>query len=299
VTSETWRPLGVDTDERVAAYDALHEEVPPWMWAPFWTWVRGALTVIRTYSDGSGRVPMLNVSLAEEMCQSLRIPLPELRSPVGTSAGERQLSVALAKLVAHGQPLQIADYLLAHGERVRADDLSALLERSKSAWRVGSRAGRPGLVRRVPEGVQVAADAVMRRAGKAGVRLAEAWEALYGVAPDASKAYAASIKAVEDAAIPAVSPTNHNATLGTVLRQIEDQGNWELPMTREHERAPSRDVLIAMIRLLWHGQHDRHGGQPSAPGDVSVSEATVAVSIAVTLVNWFEAGTIGRRVSQG
>lgn len=294
VTEETWRPLGVDTEEKVAEYDALHDGVPEWMSAAFWAWVRGALTVVRTYSDGSGRVAMLSTSMAEEMCQSLRIPLPSMRWGVSQTAGERQLSTALAKLAEHGQPLQIADYLLAHGERGQVDELNNLLTRSKSAWEVGTRAGRPGLMRRVPEGVQVAVDAVMGRTGLAGVRLAGAWGELYGLTPDASKAYALAIKAVEDAAIPAISPANGNATLGTVLRQIEDQGDWQLPMKREHKRAPSQGVLVGMIRLLWHGQHDRHGGQPSAPGDVSIQEATVAVSIAVTLVNWFNAGTVRR-----
>lgn len=124
--------------------------------------------------------------------------------------------------------------------------------------------------------------------------MAKAWGELYGIEPNASAAYGLAIKAVEDAAIPVVSPNNERATLGTVLAQVEEQGDWQLPMEREHDRAPSRDVLIGMMRLLWHGQHDRHGGQPSAPGDVSVEEATVAVSLAVTLVNLLRAGAAAR-----
>ncbi|WP_392467043.1 hypothetical protein ACF3NS_14900 [Arsenicicoccus cauae] len=49
---------------------------------------------------------------------------------------------------------------------------------------------------------------------------------------------------------------------------------------------------MSTLRLLWH---DRHGGQPSAPSDVSIEEATVAVSLAVTLVNLFHAGVVVRR----
>ncbi|MEV5769130.1 hypothetical protein AB0L34_31870 [Micromonospora sp. NPDC052213] len=79
-----------------------------------------------------------------------------------------------------------------------------------------------------------------------------------------------------------------------MLKQLEDQGDWRLPMEREHTSAPSSHVIIAMLRMLWHGQHDRHGGQPSAPGNVSVDEAQVAVSVAVTLVQWFDAGLIQR-----
>lgn len=43
---------------------------------------------------------------------------------------------------------------------------------------VGERLGHPGLIRRVPEGVQIAADQAMETTGVAGIRLAQAWEAL-------------------------------------------------------------------------------------------------------------------------
>ena len=135
----------------------------------------------------------------------------------------------------------------------------------------------------------------MRSADQAGIRLAKAWEALYGLEPSASTAYGLAIKAVEDAAIPVVSRTNGSATLGTVIKQMRDQGDWELPMLREHEFAASKDVMIGMMRVLWEGQHDRHGGgEPSKPGDVSIEEATVAVSLAVTLVNLFSAGLVAQ-----
>ncbi len=134
----------------------------------------------------------------------------------------------------------------------------------------------------------------MERAGRAGVRLAKAWEELYGVVPNASEAYRLAILAVEDAAVPVVSPKSANATLGTVLKQIEDQKDWKLPMVREHPRAMSAEIVVQIMRMLWYGQHDRHGGQPSAPGNVSVEEATVAVSLAVTLVHWFNVGIVQR-----
>ena len=64
-------------------------------------------------------------------------------------------------------------------------------------------------------------------------------------------------------------------------------------MRREDERAPSKDVLIGMIRLLWHGQHDRHGGQ-AGQEPVSEQEAIVAIGLATTLVHWFDAGIVVR-----
>lgn len=66
-------------------------------------------------------------------------------------------------------------------------------------------------------------------------------------------------------------------------------------MDREHSKAPTAEVVLGMMRLLWHGQHDRHGGQPSAPGNVSYEEANVAILMAVTLVGWFDAGLVARR----
>lgn len=297
MADETWRPFGVDAEDEIAEYDALHEGIPKWMETSFWTWVRQAITVrgedeSSSYGD---RVDFLDESLTEHMCQRLQIALPDVRRKYATEAhGSLQLGTAMGALKAHNAPLQIADYLLAQDGHAKAEELNELLERSKSAITVGERAGRPGLVRRLPLGVQVAADDVMARAGRAGVRLAKAWESLYGLEPDPSAAYALAIKAVEDAAIPVVSSANTKATLGTVLSQLEQQGDWKLPMDREHKNAPSGDVLIGMMRMLWHGQHDRHGGQPSSPGNVSNEEAAVAVGLAVSLVSWFDAGIISR-----
>lgn len=295
MTEETWRPLGVESDEEIAEYDALHDGVPEWMQTALWEWIRRSITVFRSFSDGSGRFPMVCETLTEEMCQTLRISLPPIRMRQnGSVEGEAQFKIAVEALTKSKKPLAIADYLLAHTDQAKDDDLEAVLARSKSAWTVGTRAGRRGLARRVPLGVHIAADSVMDRTGRAGVRLARAWEELYGITPNASAAYGLAIKAVEDAAIPVVSPANSRATLGTVLSQIENQGDWKLPMGREHDKAPPTEVLVGMMRMLWHGQHDRHGGQPSAPGDVSIEESTVAVSLAVTLVNLFSAALVAR-----
>jgi hypothetical protein len=296
VSEQTWRPFGIDSEEEVAEYDALHEGVPKWMHSAFWDWVRAAISH-RVQGSGVGynTVTVLNVALVEPMCQRLQIPLPSVRiTYYDASNGREQITKAMGALRSHSNPLQVADYLLAHNDQAKADDLADVLDRSKSAVKVGERFGLPGLVHRVPTGVQVAADEVMSRAGHAGVRLAKAWEALYGLTPEPSTAYSLAIKAVEDAAIPVVSPRNNSATLGTVLRDMEAQGDWKLPMAREHSQAAPGDVLISNMRMLWHGQHDRHGGQPSAVGNVSVEEAAVAVGLAVTLVSWFDAGLVAR-----
>jgi hypothetical protein len=299
VSEQTWRPLGIDSDEAIAEYDALHDGVPEWMKSFYWAWIRAAITEKKsTYSSiTSGKVwiKMLDTDLTENMCLALKVRLPNLRTTdLRASTGREQLDKAEAVLRAHRSPLQVADYLLAHGTHEEPGVLQDLLDRSKSAWTIGKRAGRAGLVRRVPLGVQVAADDVMTRAGRAGIRLAKAWEELYGLSPDPSAAYSLAIKAVEDATVPLVTPADGLATLGKVIKVIEDQGDWNLPMAKAHTKAPPTDVLVGIMRMLWHGQHDRHGGQPSAPGNVSAEEASVAVGLAVTLVSWFDAGLVAR-----
>jgi hypothetical protein len=105
-------------------------------------------------------VGMLNVPLVQNMCHTLRIALPDLRyGYVDSWVGERTLSRAMEVLEWHKAPLQIADYLLAHGDDNEPEVLKKILTWSNSAFTVGVRAGRAGLVRRVPRGVQVAADA--------------------------------------------------------------------------------------------------------------------------------------------
>lgn len=293
MTEPTWRPLGLDAEDEVANYDALHDGIPAWMDVGLWEWIREHLTIsTRSSFNSSTWNVSLDTDTLEQMCQALRIGMPSFRR---NHYGADAISTAVSRLkTANG--LQVADYLLAHKRRPNTESLDAILTRSKSAWQVGTRAERPGLTRRVSLGVQTAADDIMDRSSRAGVRLAKAWETLYGLDPNPSEAYLLAIKAVEDAAIPLVSPSDKTATLGKVISQLESQGDWTLPMQREHRAAPSSDVVISMARMLWHGQHDRHGGQPSAPGDVSVSsdEATVAVSIAVTLVHLFTSGLLTR-----
>ena len=288
MASETsWRPLGIDSDEEIAEYDALHDGIPEWMYSALWEWVRSEITIVKKDYATKGSVQHLDRRIVEPMLQTLQIRIPDVRNSF------HPIRDMIITLQDESKDLQIVDYILAHSSRAKADKLEEILTRCKSAWTVGTRSGKRGLARRVPLGVQVGAGSVIERAGRAGKHLAKAWENLYGIQHNISEAYRLAILAVEDAAIPRISPYNGRATLGTVLRDLESQGGWSLPMTREHEKAPSKDVLIGMIRLLWHGQHDRHGGQEEQE-PVSKQEAIVAIGLATTLVHWFDAGIVVR-----
>lgn len=172
-------------------------------------------------------------------------------------------------------------------------ELEELLRRCSSAWTVGTRDGFPGLERRVPEGVQLAADAAMATPGHAGTLLSEAWHAAYGVSPNPEVAYSKAVLAVEAAAVPVVSASNPGATLGTVFAQMRDQGNWGLDIVKQHPEYPTNKVLLGMIQALWKG-HGRHAGQPDWAPNTQV-EAEAAVMLAVPLVQWFSSGAVARR----
>lgn len=272
----------------MATYDALHDGIPAWMRSAYWSWVRESLTLRRKGENIYGRpyhAQMLDTDLAEEMCQTLQIPLPDLRRDfVDSAAGKEQLDAALKAISAHPEPLQVADYLLAHGGHGRADVLDALLRRSRSAWVVGNRLDRPGLVRQLPAGVQEVTDDVITRSGRAGARLAQAMQALHGLTPDPTAAYAAAVRAVEAAAIPVVAPHDRDANLSSVLARLEQQGDWRLPLERRGA------TLVGMVRLL-------RDGHVATAEHATREEAAVAVALAVTLVDVFSAGLVSRRAT--
>ncbi|MGQ4535457.1 hypothetical protein ACUH89_01225 [Dermabacteraceae bacterium P13264] len=301
-----WRPLGVDSEEDIERYDALYNEVTSWMRSPLWEWICAEFETTRTIAIPRivdeyeyEEMTFFRVGLVKKMCQVLQIDAPgvwRISPDCPVSRLVLETYDAISELKNSKKDLQIVDYILAYFPGVDEGRLESILNTCKSAWTVGDRAGRRGLIRRVPEGVQVGVDKILEflRGGSAGQNLASAWEALYGLNPDYSKAYSLAIKAVEDVAIPIVSPSNSYATLGAVISNIKSQKNWALPMGRESENFPSGQVLVGMMELLWKGQRDRHGGQPLLGRGITFEEAVVAVGISTTLVHWFDAGVVNK-----
>ncbi len=191
--------------------------------------------------------------------------------------------------------LDLTDMLLAHtAAESAAESLEQILSQAGSAWQVGERAGRRGLIRRVPEGVQAAADAAFAL-GSAGQLLTEAWAELYGRNPNPDQGYALAVKTVEAAASPVVSPNDKVATLGKMIGQMKGQKDWGLPLYDKDPGASSA-ALIGLHELIWHGQHNRHG---RADGNLPMTdaEAQAAIGAAVTLVHWYGSGLVQRRSS--
>ena len=68
MTEEIWRPLGVDTEEEIAAYDVLHDGVPEWMAPQFWEWIKQEIKIVvsskNLYSDPI-RVECIEIKFVE------------------------------------------------------------------------------------------------------------------------------------------------------------------------------------------------------------------------------------------
>lgn len=285
MTNRTWRPLSAISESSKRQYDALHDGIPEWLEDGFWDWVVGSFFESGERPEFSSFSGQIDYELLNDLGLALQFKVPKVIPSMRIDHhGAGQL---IDHLKRQNRPLDIADYLLSHGGHGDPNKLDALLQRGKSAWKIGTREGNPGLERRVPEGVQVSVDQVIEGTDSAGTLLARAWEKLYGLHPDPSAAYGCAIKAIEESAKPVVSPGNKTATLGTIIKEMRDQKDWRLPMGRESEHTPSGEVVVGMLRLVWTGQRDRHGGGDDAVKELTREEATVAVAMAVTLVQLF------------
>jgi hypothetical protein len=249
------------------------------MAAPIKGWFTGV------FSPGTGGISALDLFHNFDMVT--RNP-----SPLALTLDEYGLDFLYSMLDADSI-LGIADYVLGSEERpLYSARLEEILARSGSIWKVGTRDGLAGLERRVPEGVQIAAEAVMASPTTAGALLSEAWHGAFGREPDFEEAYEKAIKAVEEAGYFIVTPANNKATLGTMARDMESQGDWKLELG-ENAKHPSGDVVCRMVRSLWEGQESRHGG--NGYRKPTQGEAEAAVMLAVPLVQWFSSGAVARR----
>jgi hypothetical protein len=279
---EQWVPFGLEEDE-VADYEVLVDGVPPWLREPLVGWIDSYLSASGWYDTAKCLDVQLNTRV-------------QLGVSAGSSITDSATTLKRIRSLAPLELLRIVDYVVSEAayniESKPALDLDDLLDAGRSKWTVGKRGGRIGLVERVAEGVQSSVEGVIASAGSSGRILARAWSHVHGFQPNDSGGYADAVRAVEIAAIDLVQPNNKNATLGSVVNQMRDQGDWRLPL-REHQYAPSSELILNSARTLWHGHRDRHGSVDYS--DVTHDEARAAVALAATLVEWFTSGAVARR----
>lgn len=263
----------------------LVEGIEPWMRVSIIGWIRGAL-VSKDHDD------WVNVERTQKLERVTRLTLG---LATGTWTSWKTYDVIVARLTSQDL-LRLVDAILAQEYYGQSEStIESVLREANSAWTVGDRLGRRGLVDRVAEGVRDAVGSTIERSGNAGQMLARAWSKIHGFEGDVSGGYADAVKAVEIAAKPLVEPENAESTLGSIIRVMQRQGDWRLPL-REHKLAPSADYVIATCRTLWRGHSDRHGSDDYK--DVTLQEARSAVMLAAALVEWFESGALIRREAQ-
>lgn len=276
-----WKPMGAAAN----FHDTLHPGVPIWMVPPLVRWLDGH------YDSSELEV---RCELFDAMSRSTSLIAPTVRDYgshyfLANQDGDTIIRFLDFLVFSDGLKSQGSDgpYSVA---RLAALDLRLGL--AGSAWKVGTRDDHWGLERRVPEGVQEAADRVVTTTGSAGRLLAEAWHAAFGVNPDPEEAYEKAIKAVEEAGAKVVLPKNPKATLGTMIATMRPHGDWVLEIT-DSNGARFGDVVLNMCEALWQGQPSRHGG--NGYRKPTQGEAEAAVMLAVPLVQWFHSGAVARR----
>jgi hypothetical protein len=116
---------------------------------------------------------------------------------------------------------------------------------------------------------------------------------VHALRPDPVKAYAQAIKAVESAAHALVEPHNAKATLGTMLGHLKANRDRFSLVIGGPDGKGDVGPLIVCITLMWEGQSSRHGSSRPTRNE-TLEEATMALHLAVTLVQWFTSGAVRR-----
>jgi hypothetical protein len=273
------------TEEELEERQVLRPGVPKSMRASLTSWVLRQLS-----SDGR----WVYVSKFHELENNLDIDF-HLRNDL-TGVTDADQTKKLLYSLTERELLRVVDYSLAEKGRYSAnqDTLKKVLADGRSMYEPVQREESYRLASRVPEGVHAAAEQMMALETSAGLLLRKAWSKVYDLEPDDSGAYAAAVKSVEAAALPALGIDKETGTVANAIRAIEaKEATWRLPFKREHTEYPSKDVLLGLLKSIYRGQRDRHGNVTYS--DVTHQEAQAAVLLAVTLVGWFSGDLVQER----
>jgi len=304
-----WRPLSTRL-KGVPAATAWREPVPAALEGPLRDWVAGAL------SRSAFPFGMPRLRIASRVVLRLNLVLPDAED----GEDDETLSDSdeeAREFLAYGTPVgllpdvadAVLDLLPVSVDRDQVGivwksavaemrgSLRRLLDDALSVLQV--RADGRGLERRSDALAEAALTEAVKgaqaapSAGSAAAHLRAAWESVYALHPDPGKAYGEAIKAVESAAHAVVEPRRAKATLGTMLGQLRtNPDRFSLVIVGPEGRG---DVgpLIECLTLLWEGQSSRHGS--SVPTrEETLEEATMALHLAVMLVQWFTSGAVRR-----
>jgi len=273
-----------------------HEDIPVALETPLKEWIHDTLRYGEPDTPGIPRPPQ---RFAGRPWWEVAVERLRLRLNVAADSDDpardfayRTAADRLADVVD-----AVLDLMSATAGRPRAE-LERLLDDARSALRLTAD-GR-GLERRADVMAEAAlataaeaADAAPD-AGSASAHLRIAWECVYSLQADPVKGYSEAIKAVEAAAHATLEPNNRMATLGTMRGQLRTNREKYALAIRGPEALGDVGPLLECMSLLWEGQASRHGSsRPTRPE--TLGEATMAVHLAVMLVQWFTSGAVRKR----
>ena len=170
-----------------------------------------------------------------------------------------------------------------------AQKVKSFLDDARSVYDVAE-AGWPRFEltwRQPPEITELVEQATSERS-RAAEHLRRAWSHAFARQPKPTDACLDAVKAVEAAARSTIEPNNGKATLGTMIKAVEQKPQkWT---TSCPDDADSVETVAVMMRMIWKA-HLRHGN-PNKPLDVTVETCEMLVHTAAVLVHWFTTGRI-------
>lgn len=253
-------------------------------------WIRPAFWTV----DPMGGAPDFKADVLSELERKLEVGVPFDRH-----TGERGVDDLIDRVLKSEEfaVRTLAILLSREAHRGRQDELTAIFESPGSKWEVvtfgGEYGGRGrkarltlrqnGPVREVVAGLGGFGAPAHGHLERAILKLTQPGD------KDPVGSYGESIKAVEAAARPTVSPKNPLATLGTMISAMRDkEEKWEVTLAEEKV-----DDVIRRAEILWKTPHERHGSDLPQP-PVTIDQAQAGFNLALSLVDYFARGLIRR-----
>lgn len=280
-----WEPWDATEDEIADLY-IIREPIPESLQGPIEEWLKQTFLAATRYRT-------VDPAMIHFIETSLRTPF-DLDDPV-----EPEDLVAAVTDLGDKFTLRVVDLILStHAPETQwrtmpafVARLSTHMDRTGSAVEIVRNGNHYRLARRMPEGIEEAAQAAIQDSNAtAGQHLASAWREMQDMDPDASKILREGIQAVEAAAGSVVIPKDKKPQLSKIVGALRQQQGWGLAFARRDDNHPDHlAVLIGMLETLAFAEQHRHSGH-----GYSLAEATGHVQLAATLVGWFSAGVVVR-----
>jgi len=275
-----WIPLSLRRDSAAAEqYAALFDGVPDHLRWSLQDWVTSCFpSGYRTQGDSDAAERLLR---AIEL--NVRVSVPHTAGMPEDWVREfvQQLGDDETTL------LNVVDYLLSKSPRVWAarELLADTLEEGGSLWVPKMVDDRWELQERVGAEMESVLSKAVAPGDNASTHLAKAWSECFGRSPNAGAAYDDAVKSLEAAFQPIVSPKDMKATLGTIIRDIEQKPE-KFGSSLEGKASGPEGVsaVSAMLKVIWQTQVRHGSGAKGAPTGVSIQQARDAVVVAASLV---------------